>query len=115
MDVLIDAKRMVEVLSKRMNLAFLIHDADFRDLGELYDAGAEKKSLHVVDFLPCHPSWRLCSQSNLENISREVLVPNGMDDFCDMAKILIKPGDYGDVFCFTLHFSSLYGLLESLK
>lgn len=56
------------------------------------------KNLRSPCFSTVRPSYNMRRQSKLANTSQDVLGPNEMDDFLDMAKTLIMSGSHSYIF-----------------
>lgn len=86
------------MLREAINSVCYIYDADFCDLEELHQAGAEEELAKWVYFVLCARTYNVKRQSELENIIHDASELNDMDDFCDLAKHLINYGDHGHRF-----------------
>lgn len=94
-----EAKRATEVLGEPRNSVSCIYDDDFRDYAEPHEADGGKRVTDSLHLLLCNPPYNMTHQSKLESTDHDIFEPNDVDDFCDLAKLIIRPGVHGHVFC----------------
>lgn len=63
-----------------------------------------------------NPAYNVRYQNEIAIINHDIFRPNDMDDFCDLAKNVIKPSGYGYVISPALQsFTCWYRLLSLVK
>lgn len=67
-----------------------------------------RELLELADVSLCDALYSVSRQSELENASYDLFGPNGMGDFCDLAKMWKYPGGNDHVFCSALQFSTCW-------
>lgn len=94
----------MEVIVEVTNLVRYIHNADFSDLEELHETGSGEQVAESEGFPLCELPYNARHYSEFENTSHYVFRPNDIDNFCNMAKTLVKPGIHSHLlFCFSFH------------
>lgn len=93
-----EAKRAIEALRETPKKVRYKDDADILELEELHEAGAGKKLAESANFVTCNDWLKLSRQSKLITTLHTMFKPNGMDDICDLSKMLLKLGGHCHAF-----------------
>lgn len=94
----------MEVPGEAMIVACYTCDANFHDLEELRETGTGEGPVEPVNALLCDLLYNVRCLDEFEGTSYDVFGPNGMDDLCNLATMLTKPGGHGRVSCLLFNF-----------